>query len=130
MMVPNREEGRLMVSQQNTVRKTTCHGCTRRCGLLVTVEEGRPVGLKGDESQPMSRGFFCHRGKAMALEQPVDKLRLRHPLKRIGGRGEGKWMQISWEQALEVAENDFEAPVFRAHPSLHEIKRALMALAR
>jgi anaerobic selenocysteine-containing dehydrogenase len=90
-----------MVTEQSTTRKTTCHGCTRRCGLLVTVEDGRPVALRGDDSQPMSRGFFCHRGKAMALEQPVDRLRLRHPLKRIGRRGEGKWTQISWEQALD-----------------------------
>lgn len=39
----------------------------------------------------------------------------------------GRESGISWEQALEVAENDFEAPVFRAHPSLQEIKQALMA---
>jgi 4-diphosphocytidyl-2-C-methyl-D-erythritol kinase len=39
----------------------------------------------------------------------------------------GRESRISWEQILQAVENDFEAPVFRAHPSLHEIKRALMA---
>lgn len=38
----------------------------------------------------------------------------------------GRESGISWEQALEVAENDFETPVFRAHPTLQGIKQALM----
>ncbi len=88
-------------SAERAIKKTTCHGCTRRCGLLVTVENGKPVELKGDPSQPMSKGFFCQRGKAMVMEQPFDKHRLLYPLKRIGDRGEGKWQRITWEQALD-----------------------------
>jgi anaerobic selenocysteine-containing dehydrogenase len=93
--------GEKMTIAGKNIKKTTCHGCTRRCGLLVTVENGRPIGLKGDTSQPMSKGFFCPRGKAMVMEQPFDNLRLRYPLKRAGKRGEGKWERISWEQALD-----------------------------
>jgi len=53
----------------------------------------------------MSRGFFCPRGKALVFEQPFDPLRVRHPLKRVGERGEGKWVQLTWQQALdEIAE--------------------------
>ena len=88
-------------SGEKTIKKTTCHGCTRRCGLLVAIENGRPVELKGDRSQPMSKGFFCARGKAMVMEQPFDPLRLKYPLKRVGERGEGKWERIPWEQALD-----------------------------
>jgi anaerobic selenocysteine-containing dehydrogenase len=87
------------------VKKTTCHGCTRRCGLVVTLENGKPVDLKGDKSQPMSKGFFCLRGKAMVFEQPFNEHRLRYPVKREGDRGQGKWQRISWSQALdEIAE--------------------------
>jgi 4-diphosphocytidyl-2-C-methyl-D-erythritol kinase len=39
----------------------------------------------------------------------------------------GRESGVSWEQILEAAENDFEVPVFGAHPSLLEIKRALLA---
>jgi 4-diphosphocytidyl-2-C-methyl-D-erythritol kinase len=35
--------------------------------------------------------------------------------------------ELGWEQVLETAENDFEAPVFQAHPMLHEIKQRLLA---
>lgn len=34
--------------------------------------------------------------------------------------------ELAWEQVLEVAENDFEVPVFKAYPKLHEIKRRLL----
>lgn len=39
----------------------------------------------------------------------------------------GQASELGWEQVLEAAENDFEAPVFQAHPILHEIKQRLLA---
>jgi len=46
----------------------------------------------------------CARPRS-AVEYFYHPDRLRYPLKRKGERGEGKWEQISWEQALdEVAE--------------------------
>jgi 4-diphosphocytidyl-2-C-methyl-D-erythritol kinase len=38
----------------------------------------------------------------------------------------GRERHLSWEQILEAAENDFEMPVFKAHPVLQEIKRKLL----
>jgi 4-diphosphocytidyl-2-C-methyl-D-erythritol kinase len=38
----------------------------------------------------------------------------------------GGQRQLSWEQILEAAENDFEAPVFKTHPNLREIKQELL----
>lgn len=35
--------------------------------------------------------------------------------------------ELGWEQVLAVAENDFEGPVFKAHPILDEIKHRLLA---
>lgn len=35
--------------------------------------------------------------------------------------------QISWNETLELAGNDFEPPVFSAHPVLREIKEGLLA---
>ena len=41
----------------------------------------------------------------MILEHLYHPDRLNYPLKRIGGKGEGKWQQITWHQALdEIAE--------------------------
>jgi 4-diphosphocytidyl-2-C-methyl-D-erythritol kinase len=38
-----------------------------------------------------------------------------------------KASEFSWEQVLQAAENDFETPVFKAHPALHRIKQKLLA---
>jgi 4-diphosphocytidyl-2-C-methyl-D-erythritol kinase len=38
-----------------------------------------------------------------------------------------KGSDLSWEQVLQVAENDFESPVFKAHPTLLGIKQRLLA---
>jgi 4-diphosphocytidyl-2-C-methyl-D-erythritol kinase len=35
--------------------------------------------------------------------------------------------RVNWAQLIDVAENDFEVPVFAAHGKLQEIKRSLQA---
>ncbi len=45
-------------------------------------------------------GHICQKG-CLAGRQPYDPNRLLHPLKRVGERGEGKWEEISWDQALD-----------------------------
>ncbi len=36
------------------------------------------------------------------LEQQYHKDRLRHPLRRVGERGEGRWQKISWDEAFDL----------------------------
>ncbi|MGI6217051.1 MAG: molybdopterin-dependent oxidoreductase, partial [Coriobacteriales bacterium] len=43
---------------------------------------------------------ICMKG-VLSAQIPYAKNRVLHPLKRVGERGEGKWEQISWEQALD-----------------------------
>jgi len=47
---------------------------------------------------------ICQKGLA-TLQILYHPDRLRHPLRRVGNRGEGKWEQLSWDEALDyVAE--------------------------
>jgi 4-diphosphocytidyl-2-C-methyl-D-erythritol kinase len=39
----------------------------------------------------------------------------------------GKVSELLWNEVLQVAENDFETAVFKAHPVLHRIKQKLLA---
>ena len=81
------------------VIKTACRACIANCGVLATVKNGRVVSLKGNPEDPMSKGRMCAKGLAgiQALYHPN---RNKYPMKRVGERGSGKWMRISWDEAL------------------------------
>jgi len=86
----------------NGIVKSTCGGCTTiDCGILIHIEDGKIVGIEGDPDTPMNKGALCPRGEA-ALELLYHPERLKHPLKRAGKRGENKWQQISWDEALST----------------------------
>ena len=85
------------------VKESVCYWCKGSCGLQVIVKDGRLVSLEPDPSWPggvYPSNKACLRRKA-AVEYFYHPKRLNHPLKRAGNRGEGKWEQISWEQALD-----------------------------
>ncbi len=84
--------------------RSYCGLCHPRCGTLLHIEDGKVVKVTGDPDHPISRGVICERGRLMQ-DHIYHPDRLNYPLKRIGKKGEGKWEQISWDQALdEVAE--------------------------
>jgi thiosulfate reductase / polysulfide reductase chain A len=92
------------MSDSIEVRKGWCGPCHVRCGMLVQFENGRAVKVQGDPENPVNRGALCGRGQ-LILEHLYNPGRLNFPLKRVGGRGEGKWQQLTWEQAMdEIAE--------------------------
>ncbi len=80
-------------------RSVCCH-CSARCGVVLTMQEGRPVAVRGDPDHPASKGFICPRGRA-AIEYHENPGRINHPLRRVGARGEGRWERASWDDALD-----------------------------
>ncbi len=86
------------------VKRATCCHCSVRCGVLVEVADGVPLSIRGDTDHPVTQGFICPRGQA-ALEYLGHPGRLNRPRKRLGARGEGRWADLSWDDALdEIAE--------------------------
>jgi len=69
------------------------------CGLLVGVKDNQVVQVKGDPEGFLNKGYTCYKG-GVSHDRLYHPDRLRHPLKRAGKRGEGRWQQISWEDAL------------------------------
>ncbi len=84
--------------------KSTCGICNCGCGVLVYLEDGRPIKIKGDLAHPVNQGVLCAKGLA-SLEYLYHPDRLTHPMRRVGESGAGKWQQVSWDEALNsVAE--------------------------
>lgn len=77
-----------MFSDANTCR-ITAHV---RDGILTQI-------TPANFSDPVCKGA-CEKG-LLAHHWVYHKDRIRHPLKRVGARGEGKWQRISWEEALD-----------------------------
>jgi anaerobic selenocysteine-containing dehydrogenase len=81
-----------------TMCPMNCHPTL--CGMLVEIEDGRVIGVRGDPDNPDSRGFLCVRGQASReiLDNP---LRVLHPLIRVE-RGRDDWREATWDQALDL----------------------------
>ncbi len=94
------------VARRYTLVPTVCFNCESACGLLAYVDKDtfEIKKFEGNPAHPGSRGRNCAKGPA-THNQIYDPERILHPLKRIGPRGEGRWEQITWDQALdEIAE--------------------------
>ncbi|MFC2013478.1 molybdopterin-dependent oxidoreductase [Chloroflexota bacterium] len=87
------------------VKKTVCMQCHDHCKVAVHVRDGQLIEVREDEGHPRSAVLkptvrACPRARA-AAEWFYHPDRLRYPLKKAGERGEGKWQEVSWEQALD-----------------------------
>lgn len=75
--------------------------CPDACSVLVQVEDGRGVKLRGNPDHPVTRGFLCAK-VTKYLEREYSPDRLLYPQKRIGAKGEGRFARISWDEALDT----------------------------
>jgi len=84
--------------------------CPDACGLLVQVEDGRAVKVRGDPAHPYSRGSLCP--KMTGYERSVNSPeRLTHPLVREGKKGEGRFRRASWDEAIGLVAARFRAVI-------------------
>ncbi len=86
--------------------KSVCMGCGAGCGILIHMENGRPIRIQGDRQCINNEGRLCMKGLSI-LKTVYHPDRLKHPLKRAGEKGSGKWHRISWNEALEIIAEKF-----------------------
>ena len=90
--------------EEKFVYTSGSHNCGGRCLLKVQVRDGRVVGITNEDDQQDTPSYFQLRG-CLRCRAYRDRLyhpdRLLYPLKRIGKRGEGKFEQITWSEALD-----------------------------
>jgi anaerobic selenocysteine-containing dehydrogenase len=83
---------------------TGCRICGARCGIVVKVEGDRVISVRGDKEHPISRGFTCVKGRALAdLHHHPD--RLDHPLARRNGAFE----RTTWDVAIDEIASKIDA---------------------
>jgi anaerobic selenocysteine-containing dehydrogenase len=79
---------------------TVCVLCSHNCGLRVDVRDGRIVAVRGDETNPITKGYVCN--KAFGIAHYVEHGdRVRYPMRR---RPDGVFERIDWDTAIgEIA---------------------------
>src|SRR5271157_1022853 len=76
-----------------------CSLCNAECGLVAEVSNNTVISIKSDRKHPLSRGYCCPKGLALA-KVTNDPDRVHTPLKRVGS----VFQPISWKQAIrEIA---------------------------
>ena len=89
------------VLEQNAVVRGLCpHDCPDTCALLTTVENGRAVKVLGNPDHQHTQGVLCTK-VARYTERTYSPDRLMHPLKRIGPKGAGQFVPVSWDEAIQ-----------------------------
>ncbi|MBA2301837.1 MAG: molybdopterin-dependent oxidoreductase [Acidobacteria bacterium] len=63
------------------------------------VRDGTAERLSGDPAHPFTRGTLCAKVNHY-LERVYHPDRVLHPLKRAGRKGEGRFVRVSWDEAL------------------------------
>jgi anaerobic selenocysteine-containing dehydrogenase len=114
-------------------RLTACNLCEAICGLELTITDGQVTGIRGNPEDPLSRGYICPKGVAFA-DVYDDPDRLRRPLLRRGQ----DWMEIGWEEALDLVADRLaetinrygrdSVGVYLGNPNVHALGSATHAL--
>src|SRR5215813_6290229 len=81
------------------VRGACGHDCPDTCSWVVEVHNGTAGKLYGDPGHPFTRGTLCAKVNHY-LERVYHPDRVLHPLKRVGHKGEGRFVRVSWDDAL------------------------------
>jgi anaerobic selenocysteine-containing dehydrogenase len=82
-------------------KASTCGMCPAGCGIIVRTREHKANKIEGNPLHPVNRGALCARGQA-GLEVLYNPDRIKGPMKRVGERGEGKWQEIGWDEAIKT----------------------------
>jgi anaerobic selenocysteine-containing dehydrogenase len=90
------------INQPDGVFPSVCSlDCPDQCGLLLHKKDGKIIKVQGDPDHPVTKGNICNKVRNMTARL-YDPNRLKQPLKRIGPKGKGNFVPISWEEAIDT----------------------------
>ena len=81
--------------------RTACPlDCPDSCTLDVTVEKGRVVKIDGGDTNPVTHGYICAKVRRFG-ERVYGEDRLLYPAVRKGTKGQGVFVRVTWNEALD-----------------------------
>ena len=99
------------LNQENGVFRSVCPlDCPDACALHVYKENGKITKVTGNPDHPITQGAICNKVRHMA-ERIYHPERVLYPLRRIGAKGEGRFVRITWEEAIKEIVHKFQAVI-------------------
>ncbi len=95
-----------VTSLTSTTTIGVCNLCEAICGLRLTIEDGAVTGVRGNPEDPLSRGHICPKGVSIG-DIHADPDRLRRPVRRTADG----WVEIGWDEALDLAADGLAAAI-------------------
>lgn len=80
--------------------RSFCEMCSSRCPIEAKVVDNKICFLSGNPKAGGTATSLCARGGS-GFSQLYDEHRVKKPLIRVGERGENKWREVSWDEALD-----------------------------
>jgi len=87
---------------RRTVRGACPHDCPDTCALEVEVVGARALRVRGSRAHAATAGVLCTK-VSRYTERSYHPQRLLQPLRRVGGKGLGRFEAIAWDDALDLA---------------------------
>jgi anaerobic selenocysteine-containing dehydrogenase len=115
-----------------------CNLCEAICGLELTIERGVVTTIRGNPEDPLSRGYICPKGVSLG-DVHADPDRLRSPVRRIGTGADAEWVEIGWDEALDLVADGLARAVnehgrdavgvYLGNPNAHSLGSATHGIA-
>jgi anaerobic selenocysteine-containing dehydrogenase len=86
---------------RSTVETACPLDCPDTCSLAVSVEKGRLTRIDGSHRQAVTGGYICSKVRRFG-DRVYGSDRLRRPGLRVGAKGDGRFRDVSWEEALDA----------------------------
>ena len=96
-----------MAAQNETPESTSVHAttcpldCPDACSLDVRIVGNRLHSIDGSKSDEYTDGYICGKVRNFADHVYCNE-RLQRPAKRVGEKGEGRFQDISWDEAFDL----------------------------
>lgn len=84
------------------------HDCPDTCGVVTEVEKGRAVDFYAAASHPITSNWLCAKVRPY-LNHVYHPERLLYPLRRVGPKGSGQWVRITWDEAIDEIVSRWQA---------------------
>ena len=96
------------IPAKSKIGHTACpHDCPSTCALEIDLTEDGKVGrVRGARDHSYTSGVICAK-VARYAERLYHPDRLMKPVRRAGAKGEGRWQELSWDDALDEIANAF-----------------------